>query len=214
MEVTKMEARSITPAGKRLLDRVSDWLWQQAAWQRLEYALAIGFIRLRLNRRPRAMQALYRLSQPLMGLVLLLSESGRASNQILLSWDGDETPTDFDDILNDIAELIERAPAPMGVDDYRISAYRLGRLPNEVSVNESRLHDTLRQRKVVASRRVQGDRYSDWKHGSGKQAARALLEEFDTTPECPVTLIEVICTGRAVAHTLQAFEEGNRGAQS
>lgn len=51
---------------------------------------------------------------------------------------------------------------------------------------------------------------SDWKHGDGKQKIHALLEQADPTPEAPVTVIEVICTGRAIVRTIQMFEGQKR----
>src|SRR6185436_5212898 len=117
------------------------------------------------------------------------------------------TPTDFDDLMGDIAELIEHAPAPMGADGYSVGIYRLAKLPgDEALLDEARLETTLWQRKIVASWRVRGDRYYDWRRGDGKQKVRALLEEADPTPEAPVTVIEVISTGRAIVRVIQGFE--------
>jgi len=194
-----------------LVERLSNWGW----WQPIEWGLscwlAKWLIHLGVNRNPRVMVRVYRLSPSLMGLILFLSESGRASNQIYLYWDGDETPTDFGDLMSDIAKRIESAPAPMGVDDYHIGIYRLAKLPgDEAGLGEARFDATLRQRKVIASWRVHGDRYYDWKRGDGKQQVRTLLEQADPTPDLPVTVIEVICTGRAVERTLREFEGRRR----
>jgi hypothetical protein len=204
MNTTEMETKTQKVS---VVERLSHSGWWEAIEWRLNCWLVRGLICLGVNRNPRAMVRVYRVSPALMGLILFVSESGRASNQIHLYWDGSETPTDFDDLMNDIAELIEHAPTPMGADDYSVGIYRLARLPgDEAWLDEARLEATLRQRKIIASWRVWGDRYYDWKRREGKANVRALLEEADPTPGCPVTIIEVICTGRAIARTVREFE--------
>lgn len=99
----------------------------------------------------------------------------------------------------------------MGADDYSVDIYRLAKLPGDkAELDEARLEATLRQRKIIVSWRVRGDRYYDWKHGDEKRKVRALLKEADPTPEAPVTVIEVICTGRAVARTLGEKQRNRR----
>src|SRR5262245_41743790 len=95
-----------------------------AVWPRVATPLAQWPTRLGVSRHPRALQVIYALSQSLTGLILWLEESGRACNQIVLYWEGNAGATDFEDVMNDIAELIERAPSPLGIDDYSIAFYR------------------------------------------------------------------------------------------
>ncbi len=181
-------------AVSELKNGIDEWLWRQVT-----YPLAVTLVNRGITRRRRTLRWLCG-QWPMLGTaVLMLAEIARPSNSIVWVWD-DEAP-DIDGLLSDVAEMINRAPAPLGFDDYKVIVERLGRLPDdEDRLDLDRAEVTLTQRPVLAMQQATGDRWYDWKRGTGKQDVRALLAQAVPRPEAPMTLVRVVVTGSALAH--------------
>lgn len=117
--------------------------------------------------------------------------------------EGESDPEWFDSLFEDVHEIIERSPSPMGHDEYAVYATRMGLLPGEPdgvpSGDPSYLTPTLERRPVIETIGVVGDRYYDWYKGVGKDDLMDLLRLTDPTPAVPVTVLRVLCAGQGYA---------------
>jgi len=151
-------------------------------------------------------QLIYAFSPAVTGMVSTLTEASRPENQVVW-WFAEETSAEvIEGILDEVSELIVRAPTPLGLDSYCVFISALGKLPDDpLPMTAERADETLDARPAVAARVVEGKRWRDWKHGHGRAAVRKTLEQLAPQPGAPVTLIQVAVIGSGVAHSLRAF---------
>lgn len=139
---------------------------------------------------------------------MLLSE-----NTIFWVYTASDASEDYgvNELLGDISDLINRAPAPGGADEYIVQVERLTAVPDEpADMPLEWVENTLRRRRRVAARSVSGDRWYDWKHGQGQEELREIMTAMMPTPELPVVLIRVVVTGQMVSRRLKLLK--GRGA--
>ncbi len=148
--------------------RLFQWIWTQVTYPLAEWLARLGVMNSR-----RAWTLLYRVSPGLAGLTAFMDAASSLHNTFYWWWPGQtEECDDFDDLLADVSELIERAATPGGLDTYRIEIDRLSPLADEqYGVDDERIGATLHQRKALEYRSSKGDRYYDWKRRQGKAAA-------------------------------------------
>jgi hypothetical protein len=150
-------------------------------------------------------RAIYAISPVLAGMVVTFSEAMQPQNQLVWFHTQDEN-AGVEEVLARISEMINRAPAPMGLDGYHVFLTSLVSLPgDERGLTQDQVDETLEDRPARYMRLVQGDRWHDWKRGSGQQELRDTLEDYQPQPDAPVTLVQVAVTGAGVARTLRAF---------
>lgn len=140
------------------------------------------------------------------GMVSTFSETMQPENQ-LVWWHTVERDADtVQGVLDEIGELITRAPTPLGLDTYCVFVTALGKIPGDpVQMTGDRADETLHMRPAVSLQLVEGDRWRDWKRGAGREAMREALERLGPCPDAPVTLIQVAVVGSGVARSLRAF---------
>jgi len=145
----------------------------------------------------------YRVSPALAGLCAILE--GMRLPENLLFWVQEtgtrEHDADVDDMLEEISEMLQRAPVVSGNDDYLIAICQCGALSDEKDGISPRLGfeeiaNSVPARRLIRRRMVWGKVWQDWKCGSGKSELRTVLEALAPTPAEPVTMIAVIAVGR------------------
>lgn len=153
-------------------------------------------------------QLVYALSPAVAGMVSTFSEAMQPENQVVWQVEPDGDGEDsMAACLELVSEIINRAPAPMGLDGYLIVVTRLGALPgDENGLLPDWVDATLNARPALEARLLQGDRWHDWKRGDGRQALRTVLEQFQPHAHAPVTLMQVAVTGAGVVQALHAFD--------
>jgi len=148
----------------------------------------------------------YAISPILAGMVVTFTEAMHPQNQLVWFYTQAVNAGGVQEVLVRISEMINRAPAPMGLDGYHVFLTSLGAMPgDERGLTRDKVDETLEDRPARFVRLVQGDRWHDWKRGSGPQELRAALEDYEPQPDAPVTLVQVAVTGAGVARTLRAF---------
>lgn len=170
-------------------------VWQPTAWERK----LIRRLAPHLVYRAWAIRWLRRLWPELALYMALETELWRPAN--LLLWVYDATETDVPaDLLDEIGELINRAPAPLGLDDYLVRVCQLTAVPGEAveQLTFDQADATLGQRRAVAGTTLSGDRWYDWKRGAGRAAVAAVLQRLCPTPHRPVTSVQVAMSGAVV----------------
>jgi len=188
----------------RKIEMTQVWVWNQIA------DILIGFlIRAGMLRKKWLWNLVYRLSPTLTGWVVFMNEANRVNNEFIWS-DDPATPGDdcgVDDLLTEISKFINRSPAPMGEDTYRITVFRMGALPEDrQGLTHGGAHMHLSERKTLGSWEMSGDRWQEWKKGGGKDTLRSVLEKAEPCPEAPITLVKVIFTGQAIARVLSSLD--------
>jgi len=181
-------------AVSELKERIDEWVWQ-----RTTHPLAVMLVNSGIARRPRMLGWLCKVS-PLLGVaVMMLGEMVRPDNVIVCYWNGCED--DVEDVLADISEMINRAPSPMGHDEYKIVVERMSRLPDDAPHRDwDWIDNSIPRRRVLEARQVFGDRWYDWKRGSGRQQARDALEQCLPCFDMPVMLVRMAVSGAALQH--------------
>jgi hypothetical protein len=151
-------------------------------------------------------QLVYALSPVVAGMVSTFSEAMQPENQ-LVWWHDPESDTHvIQGILDEVGELITRAPTPLGLDTYCVFVTSLGGIPGDpAQMTGDQADETLHARPAVAVQLVEGDRWRDWKRGSGRDSMGEVLERLHPRPDRPVTLIQVAVVGSGVARSLRAF---------
>lgn len=137
---------------------------------------------------------------PNLGLhAALETELWRPANLLLWVYDAAEIDVPAD-LLDDIGDVINRAPAPLGLDDYLVQMYQLTAVPGEVveQLTFDQADATLGQRRAVAGVTLSGDRWYDWKRGAGRATMSAALQRLRPTPQRPVTSIQIAMSGAVV----------------
>jgi hypothetical protein len=183
------------------MGKFREWLWE-----RVEYPLAIGLIKIGADQKIWLWNLVYSISPAIAGTVILLADTFKSRHG--MDWIlGDGQPNEQADvpaeIISDVSEMINRAPTPFGNDNYWICISRLGALPGDVEgMSFQRLDATRDERSLVSFHLLRGNRWRDWKNGAGPQAAYDLLEQTRPVTEAPVTVIQVGVTGRAIASLL------------
>ncbi len=166
-----------------------------------------------LGARPWAWKLIARIWPALASAVALIA-AFENTRPIYWVWDGDEeSGADVDEILADVSEMINRAPTPLGGDDYIVFVRRLGPLPGEENgarVEFPAFEETLVQREIVARWTLAGNRWRDWKRGNGKERLRRVLEEAQPTRDAPVTIIAAAVEGAVMANIFLRMKKGGQ----
>jgi hypothetical protein len=148
---------------------------------------------------------------PAGALAIFRYESGRRNTFVYSCAAGEPNAEEAaaPDLFDEVRTIIERAPSPMGHDEYAIYATRMGPLPGErngvPSGQPSYLTPTLDRRPVIETIGLVGDRYHDWYKGRGRTDLEDLLRRADPTPAAPVTVLRVLCAGQGVARLGKAM---------
>ena len=151
-------------------------------------------------------QLVYALSPVVAGMVSTFSEALATENQLVWWYDQESDTHVVQGVLDEVGELITRAPTPLGLDTYCVFVTALGGIQGDpAQMTGDWADETLHARPAVAVQLVEGDRWRDWKRGEGRRALREVLEGLCPRPDAPVTLIQVAVVGSGVAHSLRAF---------
>ncbi len=181
-------------------NRWEAWLYDTIGLRLARWLAASG-----LGTRPRAWKLIARVWPALASAVALMA-AFETTRPIYWVWDGDEeNGADVNEILADVSEMVNRAPTPLGGDDYVVFVRRLGPLPGEeedVQVEFPAFEETLTQREIVARWTLAGNRWRDWKRGNGKERLRRVLEAARPTRDAPVTVIAAAVEGAVMANIL------------
>jgi len=187
-------------------------------WQRVAYRLADGLVRLGVTRRQGLWKSVYLLSPRLAGMCALFEDSTRPENTLFWSWEQGDQEHDaesVDGLLAEISTMIERAPVPLGGDDYLIFVRQYKALPGEtrgVSLADMDLaEETVPLRQLQYACNLHGNRWRDWKGGEGRTRLREALTRAEPTSQAPLAMIGVVVTGRASARVAMQLE-GKRPA--
>ena len=182
---------------------------RELLWQGLGVPLTFTLIRCGVTRNRRAWDILHRISPLLAGAAVLLEEECLSTNMLIWYYDAasaNENAAEIDGMLADIHEMIVRAPAPFGEDEYAVTVLRLSPMAgDELGLDDERIDATLSSRPVLSQSERRGDRYYDWKRGDGPLAIAALLEQVVPDPSAPVTVVRVRMIGRAIARALTVY---------
>lgn len=177
------------------MNAINEWVWYRAA-----YPLAGWLARLGVTKSRWGWLLTYQFSPALAGLSAFISASAKPSNEFYWGWPGPNQDDDLDGLLADVSELIERAPAPGGLDTYWITVERYSpTVEKRYSMGPDEVQRTFHLRKPAARQWVKGDRYYDWKSGGGKIQARELMVWGRPTAELPVTIVRVVVNGDVLA---------------
>ncbi len=181
--------------------------FNELLWHRAAYPLAVWLARMGVMKARWAWMLTYQVFPALAGLTAFMAASTKPNKIFVWGWPGPlEECGEQDDLLADVSELIERAPAPGGLDTYWIEVERLGPLAEDrCGVNAEQAQASLRQRKTIECRRCAGRRWHDWKKGDGKTRARELLAWACPTAELPVTVVCVTVNGEAVVDAVRQW---------
>jgi len=165
---------------------------------KMEHKLALRLVVLGATDRRWLWNALCSLSPNLAWLTAALSEIYHENNMIYWTYDPDDNDTSG--VMEAIAENIDRAPTPLGVDRFVVLVQQLTALPQESGeISLERAAASIKYRCVIRSWDLRGDRWHDWKKGSSKQELLAILQQAVPTPEAPVTLVRAAVLGAAFA---------------
>ena len=186
-------------AGKRWIER--NMLAAQAA--------AVFLVNIGVTRHRSSHNALMMVASSLVGLADALEEICRPGNRIVWVF-MNCCQNDFDDLMAEINDGIERASAPMGFDRFVIVVERRASLPDDSpDISFERADATCEKRALVGPVRVlRGDRWCDWKRGNSKQELRAMLAEAIPVKEAPITIIRAAVLGHVAAVLAARFAEG------
>ena len=171
--------------------------------------LTLLLVRLGFARRTWAWKLLYAVSPSLAGLVAITDRLLAPSEQLLWVWPGPEHETSDDEIagiLAAISEEIDRAPTPMGGDEYRVFIASYGALPGEkqgIDLDDPTLPASISRRRPVETVALGGSRWHDWKHGQGKDRILDVLRQMTPGERAPVTTIRIMVEGKVAAETVQ-----------
>ena len=184
------------------MEKIKTWVWQRVA-----NPLAVWLAKRGLTKSRLGWRVIYAISPNLAGLTALLTEAS-APHNTLYWWYGapeEENSTDeLTGLLEQVSEVINRAPTPFGMDDYKVFLARLGALPGDgKGLTWEQVDSTLEQRPTKTVQLVEGNRWHDWKHGNGEQEVRAALEQCRPQPDLPVTIIQVAVVGSSVASAVR-----------
>lgn len=181
-------------------------------WQRRAYRLAGILVRLGAARRRGLWLAVHRLSPRLAGLCLLYEDSARPENTLYWAWEpGDDQQEEgtVEAVLAEVSAMVDRAPVPLGGDDYLIFVRQYLALPGEEQgvplADLDRLDETIPLRERGYAGNLRGNRWSDWKHGEGPAALRRALVRAEPAAKAPLTLICVVIAGRAAGRAFLCF---------
>jgi hypothetical protein len=154
-------------------------------------------------------QLVYAVSPVMAGMVATFSEALAPENQLVWWYEPESDGDIVQGVLDEVDELITRAPTPLGLDSYCVFVTVLGRIAGDpAQMTGDRADETLHARPAVAVQLVEGDRWRDWKRGNGRDAMREVLERLHPRWNAPVTLIQVAVVGSGVARSLRAFGAG------
>jgi hypothetical protein len=127
-------------------------------------------------------------------------ERGEGSTVFLWSWDGpDDYAGDVDELLDDIDEVVRRAPSPLGADEFFIRVATYGGRPQDVDGVET----THEGRQVLSSQSLFIDRYHDWRRGDAKERLLDVLRESVPRPTAPLMAVGIFPFGEALAAMLR-----------
>ncbi len=175
------------------------------------HRIAIWLIRMGATQKRWFLRLLLTLAPELLGLAMCLEEIYRPSNSllwILESEDDNDDDNDFNGVLAEVNEMIERVSTPVGNDNFIIVIERRASLPADGNcLSFERVDATLHQRTIVQDFVLRGNRWKDWKHGNSKQELLELIARAIPIKETPVTLIRAAVMGHSMARLIARLSE-------
>lgn len=177
--------------------------------KRLEMRVAAVLLNMGVTRRRIWFNVFYFLLPGLIRLALTLEELYRPSNGVFWYYDPTEPDNHLEPMLEDVSEIINRAPTPLGQDDYIILVLQFASMPgDEDGLTGDGIEASLPLRRVLSDKKLSGNRWKDWKQGKGKDELRQVLNNLVPTSDAPVVMVQAAVIG-AVFHRLHArFAEG------
>ncbi len=182
--------------------RLKTWLWIHVA-----YRLARLLARLGIMKSFNAWRLIYWLSPGLAGLIAFTDVAASPVKTFIWWWPGLAKVSDgLDTLLTDVSDVIERSPAPGGLDTYWVEIDRLSALVGDQNgVNENTVGESISQRNILERYTAKGDRYHDWKKGRGKSVLQELLVQACPVSQMPVTIVRVMVNGDVVMKTIRRW---------
>jgi len=174
--------------------KLNNWLWTDVT-----HRIAVWLICAGATRQPWILRTLMVTAPSLIGLAMALEEVYRPSNSITWIFEP-KHDGDFNELLIEVNEIIERAPTPFGKDNFIIVIERRVSLPDDgVDLSFERVEATLDQRALLEQVVLRGNRWSNWKRGNSKQELLDALAKTIPTMDASVTLIRAAVMGNSMA---------------
>jgi len=182
-------------------------------WNQFFIPMASFLVRLGVTRRSWLWEIVHSISPRMAGFCAILEDSMLPSNTLLWYWSEGESEQDLASVeatMEDINEMVNRAPVPFGGDDFIIMVRKYGALPDEkITYNFEHAEDVnqfLKKHPLIGAWNHRGNRWRDWKRGDAKKQLFNTLTKAEPNRKEPLTMIGVVIIGRGVARSILAFQ--------
>ena len=176
------------------------------------YRLALLLTWLGFTRRRWMWEMLEAVAPTFAGALVIMEQMSQPSEHLLWLWPGpghEVSDEEISGLVSAVSEVVNRAPTPMGGDEYLISIGRYGPLPGEeqgVDPSAPGLLRSLERRALAEKGSLTGSRWHDWKRGQGKEELRQALREMAPNAETPVVVVHAVVAGALVAQAVEAMK--------